>query len=61
MIKARITISFEYEVKPAYYDGETDPQKMVDSDVADFNENPFSLVEFMDDHELTITGGVIPQ
>lgn len=58
MSKARITVTFEYELKPdSYPDGAT-PDEMVQIDVANYHDSD-SLFDVIQHQELTVTGEVL--
>ncbi|MBB5508092.1 hypothetical protein [Paraburkholderia atlantica] len=60
MSKARITVTFEYELKPDYYPDDATPDEMVALDVANYREG-VSLFDVMQSEELTITGEVLQE
>ncbi|CAH2910850.1 MAG: hypothetical protein CPSOU_1863 [uncultured Paraburkholderia sp.] len=55
MSKARITVTFEYELDPGSYPDGAKPEEMVAIDVANYHD-PDSLFDVMQYAELTVTG-----
>lgn len=58
MSKARITVTFEYEITPEWYDEGMIPEEMVHVDVTNYRDDFGSLLEVMQSHEVTVTGEV---
>lgn len=59
MAKARITVSFEYEIKPESYERNMTLEQMVETDVASYNEHPDSLIEVLGMFEFEIDGTLV--
>lgn len=51
MTALRVTVTFEYEADPAWYEN-ADPVKMAETDAENFIEDPGLLFEFMDTRDL---------
>jgi hypothetical protein len=58
MSKARITVTFEYEMEPDSYPEGATPAEMVAIDVANYHD-PDSLFDVMQYQDLTVTGEVV--
>lgn len=58
MSKARITVTFEYELKPEWYPECATPERMVQIDVANYQDNR-ALFDVIQSHEVTVTGEVV--
>jgi hypothetical protein len=56
MSKARITVTFEYELKPDWYPDGMSPAEMVQLDVANYQGDIGAAFEVMQSYELTFTG-----
>ena len=58
MSKARITVTFEYELNAEWYPEGSTPDEMIAVDVANYHDAG-SLFDVMQGHELTVTGEVV--
>jgi hypothetical protein len=58
MSKARITVTFEYDINPEWYPDGATPTEMIQLDVANYQDG-CSLFDVMQSHELTITGALV--
>ena len=58
-MKAKISITIEYELEPYYYPDGATPQEMVDIDVKNFDSNPDTLYEIMIGKNYSISGVVV--
>lgn len=58
MSKARITVTFEYELKPEWYPECATPERMVQLDVVNYQDTR-ALLEVMESREVTVTGEVV--
>lgn len=58
MTRARITVTFEYELKPEWYPECATPERMVQLDVTNYQDVSV-LLEVMQSHEMTVTGEVV--
>jgi len=56
MAKARITISFEYEIVAQHYEPHMTPEQMVALDVANYNEDPLAVLEVLAATEFEVSG-----
>lgn len=60
-MKARITVTFEYELDPDNYPNTTDPIVMVASDVETFRENTELLGEVLAEKIVRISAEVLKE
>ena len=44
-MKAKITMTFEYNIQPRYYTEKSTPKEMLAVDVKSFNDNPALVLE----------------
>lgn len=58
MSKARITVTFEYELNPEWYPEGATPDERLQIDIANYHDD-CSLFDVMQLNELTITGEVL--
>ena len=59
MSKARITVTFEYEIEPEYYPDGATHGEMVALDVANYRSDYACLLDVMQSNEVTVTGEVV--
>jgi hypothetical protein len=56
-LRITFTVTMEYEAKPEYYpEGKRTPEAMLEIDLANANEDPFS---FLDDYPVEIKGEIV--
>lgn len=58
-MKARITVTFEYELKPDYYPDGMSPAEMVQLDVDNYQGDIGAAFEAIQSYELTFAGEAV--
>lgn len=58
-MKARITVTFEYEMTPEHYEGCADGAAMVAIDVQNIKDDPATLGEMVAEGDFTISGEAV--